>query len=306
MYPFHTDIKYFINFISAKGCNFNCPECFFKEQQKTGPPDPRMTPENLRKKFSKFAPSVIFFNGGEPLLIHRLGDICRELSKDHLIGINTNTSLPAVIKDVVRGTKFSFVISSLHAEELNTKGKGEDYLESLSILKAHNVPVIVTWVTRLGKLDIVKPYIDRIQKIDYPVCARRYITTDTSQKINNINHPYLDTLRSWGVETFLFDPFVIGPIPENKFKKTNCRAGEAILDIFRDDPEGIYPCVYLTDKPVGNLWDETFTPQEGSRICTWRGGCTCVPYLLFDVTDDTHNLEKFKALVKPNLVWESV
>jgi MoaA/NifB/PqqE/SkfB family radical SAM enzyme len=87
------DYGMYIHWVFLTGCNFSCPYCLIGEaerKQKVQAADIERISERLNRTGETI---LITFTGGEPLLIPNFAELAVEVTKKHLIRIDTNLSV---------------------------------------------------------------------------------------------------------------------------------------------------------------------------------------------------------------------
>lgn len=136
----HWHISYF--------CNFNCSYCFVGRSIKTtfrGVGDIK----RIVDSFNHLGVTWLFdFSGGEPFLYPNFVKLCEELTKNHMIGINTNLSH----KDVylfaknIDPKKVRYLNCSANIQERKRLGLVNDFIDKFNFLKAKGFVVFATYV----------------------------------------------------------------------------------------------------------------------------------------------------------------
>jgi len=96
-------------------CNFNCPYC--GRYTKEDPDAYKYSPQHIADCFNRTKKTWhIIISGGEPFLHKHLIEICRLLTQQHYISINTNLSLPEVLEfaDAIDPARVILFNASIH------------------------------------------------------------------------------------------------------------------------------------------------------------------------------------------------
>lgn len=132
----------------TRQCNFRCPYCYY-------PHDPPPVRDNLDAgAMLRFLEStgkswLIGMTGGEPLLYPDFVPLCRELAENHRISIDTNLSLPRVVRDFAEKldpARVEEFYVSLHIEERERLGGVSSFVRNVQLLQSAGFTVIVNYV----------------------------------------------------------------------------------------------------------------------------------------------------------------
>jgi len=132
-------------------CNFSCEYCFcsVEELSKEHPLCGRVPPERIARRFDETGRSwTVFMTGGEPFLYPDFLGLCRELSKNHFLAMNTNLSTSNVARfaDEVDPSRVRRINASFHILTLERTNKLGDFLRNLLRLQDGGYPVNVEYV----------------------------------------------------------------------------------------------------------------------------------------------------------------
>ena len=132
----------------TKNCNFRCKYCYF-------PHDSSPIESSLPvDKILAFLQSTnrewtIGMTGGEPFIYPGFVSICRKLTKNHTIEIDTNLSIPSKIKKFAHGIdpkRVKDIYVALHIEERERTKGVESFIDNVLLLKEKSFPVNVNYV----------------------------------------------------------------------------------------------------------------------------------------------------------------
>lgn len=293
-HPFGSNIKYIVVLKINHGCNFNCAECFYGDRgEKSRVEKARIrtpSPEELAGALGFLAPSIIYITGGEPLLYKNFPECCAALSRNHLVGILSNLSMPAVLQHTIHsvGARNLFAVGgSLHIPELKRLDKWPAFVNSIGLLKQYNVPTFVIYNVGRKLEPQFNYFIAKIKQLGVPIFAKY------KQGTGPINKSVYKTVESAGVNMSWLKPRDIGRAALPSMK---CGAGVVSLNI--DGLDGtIKKCIYDPDD-MGNIFTGEFNPAVNS-FCAEH--CYCHPYLFSPGFSDRYdNWAEFSKLVKPN------
>lgn len=168
----------------TRKCNFRCSYCYFPHdaspitenvpvervlellEQVSGPVSGQKPEQPTGKEL--FSPAwVIGLTGGEPLLYPGFIHICQALTRDHCIGLDTNLSVSAKVREfaqTIDPSRVAYIYASLHIEE-RERLKGVDaFIRNVVLLQERGFKVIVNSVlhpTLVGRFPGDREYFAR-------------------------------------------------------------------------------------------------------------------------------------------------
>lgn len=159
-YKNHQMITWLINL----NCNFNCSYCHQQAQNKT------LTPINislLSDGLTTLGKDWVFLlTGGEPFLEPNFIEICREITKDHFLAINTNLSTENIFEfgEQVDPKKTIFINAAVHIKEREkTDEKLQAYIEKMRYLQDRGFHMIAYYVAHPNILHRMKSDVDYLK-----------------------------------------------------------------------------------------------------------------------------------------------
>ena len=139
----------------TRQCNYRCAYCYYPHV----PPPVRdnLDPDALLDFLDNTGKSwLVGMTGGEPLLYPDFVALCRRLTANHRISIDSNLSLPGLVRRFVRDVDPARVDEfyvSLHIEERErTHGVGH-FVDSVRLLQSAGHTVIVNYVLHPSLVD---------------------------------------------------------------------------------------------------------------------------------------------------------
>lgn len=128
-------------------CNFQCQYCWqWHNRSPLKAIDTEILSASIKKLTSEF---LFLLTGGEPFLESNFIEICRTLTENHYIAINTNLSLPNVFDfgKTINPRKCLFINAAVHIAERKKRDPNlEDYLEKIRFLQEKNFNVISCYI----------------------------------------------------------------------------------------------------------------------------------------------------------------
>lgn len=142
-------------------CNFRCRYCFCSERKlaREHPLCGRHPPRRIARSFDRTGREwTILMTGGEPFLYPDFIDLCLELSKKHLIALNTNLSTANVARfaDEVDPRRVVLVNAAFHSEELERRRRNGDFLKHVRHFQEKGFPLCLEYVAyppRFNRID---------------------------------------------------------------------------------------------------------------------------------------------------------
>ncbi|MBI9080318.1 MAG: radical SAM protein [Pseudodesulfovibrio sp.] len=248
----------------TRKCNFRCEYCYF-------PHDNSPVTETLSvEKITDFLNGTghtwnVGMTGGEPFIYPGFVDICETLTKNHIIGVDTNLSMPSKVRefaDRIDPDRVNDMYVALHIQERERIKGVPAFIESARLLIDKGFNVIVNYVVHPDLEDRFKKDCEFFASQGIPITPRPF-----KGEFNGRRYPeaYGDRART-----------IFGKHPEQgkkvafNFFGIPCSAGMTLL---RMEPDGtIFRCP--GDKTVlGNVLDTVNTYAE-PRPCT-KKRCPC-------------------------------
>ena len=117
---------YFIQWHLNKKCNHQCVYCYSSNAEKKNehPVVGKYSPYHISENFNKIGLNCsIHLAGGEPFLYPDFITLCKLLTKNHYIGMNTNLSTKNIITfaDNIEPKKVLYIYASLHIVQKEKK-----------------------------------------------------------------------------------------------------------------------------------------------------------------------------------------
>jgi len=144
-----------------KFCNFSCPYCYFSLKDRR---NSAYKGDNEQCHINSFNNSgriwLVHMSGGEPFLHPDFIDLCKGLTEQHYISVNTNLSSRLVYDfcEHIDPKKVSFVHCSLHITERENQNLVNDFIAKVRILEQASFNVFISQV-------MWPPVVDRFNQI---------------------------------------------------------------------------------------------------------------------------------------------
>ena len=139
----------------TKKCNFTCHYCYFPHDNSLV--KDALSPDEITTFLDSLGGEwLVGMTGGEPFIYPHFLDICRAVTKNHIIGVDTNLSVSSKIAefaDTVNPARVHDIYAALHIEE-REKRKGVDaFIRNYHALKEKKFNIIVNYVVHPTLLD---------------------------------------------------------------------------------------------------------------------------------------------------------
>ena len=186
-----------INWLINDTCNFDCVYCYpgSKKNEFAGERDIQKIASGFKRTGLKL---MIYISGGEPFLFPHFVDLCKELTKDHIISVNSNISHSDVFKFIkeINPERVRCFHCSLHIEERERRKSVKDFIEKYNLLKRNGFYTYASYV-------LYPPVIRRFKK-DYAffesegIILRPKIFRGIYNKFNKITGlPVFKNIEPW-------------------------------------------------------------------------------------------------------------
>jgi len=254
----------------TRACNFRCKYCCSSSKNMHSRP---VDAQKLCKVLGEHSKKcTVHMSGGEPFIYPGFIGICRELTKEFQIKINSNLSLNAQVREfsnTVNPDKVDLIHATFHIEETKRLGNINDFIENVLLLKKRGFKLLVRSVLH-------PTLIERFQR------DRKYFD---SRGIKLVPKPfkgiYLGKLYpkaySDSVKNFFLNNVSSSTFYPYCFKGINCMAGKAFIHI---DANGVITRCVDDFVVLGDIYDgfkliDTATPCRSYR-------CNCFGYDLIE------------------------
>jgi MoaA/NifB/PqqE/SkfB family radical SAM enzyme len=270
-------------------CNYACDYC---PQARTGSHNKSLSGHTNIEAISDFFDNtnlkwLIHMSGGEPSLHPEFVSLCKLLTTNHYISINSNivSNAIAVFANVINPERVAFVHASVHYAELKKKHAVSEFIRSIALLKNAGFHAYVTQVffppmirefaeiiSFFSNNDIiVHPkifrgfYGGRLYPQEYSEDERRLFMKFSRQASKLDVTPYTHIDPDYDLESL--SGFL-------SFRGLPCLAGNRYVHI---DYEGNIHRCYRANNAIGNIFDNKFTRLPPDEVCPFRA-CPCSYY----------------------------
>jgi MoaA/NifB/PqqE/SkfB family radical SAM enzyme len=247
-------------------CNFKCEYCFFPYFDKENPDVGKLSPQEILNALNATNRKWhLFIAGGEPLLYPNFAELVTTLKPHHPIQISTNLYNKKVKDFASAVTPDGIIIinASLHIGHHNEKSLLQ-FIKNYHMFREKGFPIMVSYVT-------YPPLLERM-KNDFRFLHEQGIETVVPLTYHGTyegkHYPESYTQREVSLIKDVIDKYpleVLNTTDSMKFKDMLCRAGK---DFFYMNITGdLFTCGTIL-KPMGNLFDGTFRPNEKPMRCS--------------------------------------
>lgn len=262
-------VSWFINNL----CNFSCEYCghYTTEHPSVG----KYSVEHIVKSFRVFGNSGhIIITGGEPFLFPGFVDLCKELTKENFISVNTNLShkLVTTFAEEINPNRVIMINAGIHFDFRRSKQiEMDDFVKKFILLHEKGFNIIGSFVVHPEHMEAMEKDIELLKSLGISAISaksfsgiskgKKYPLAYTTEELNRI-------IRHMNGQI---------DMPEYlkyyRFKGKKCSTGK---DFFSIDPGGNLSRCNSDDTPFGNIFEGTFMPSEKVKKCS-KDECLC-PY----------------------------
>lgn len=229
-------------------CNLTCHQCagntnFTSNKQI----DAGLKLKNLSRFMKKLKNRTrITITGGEPFLIKDFVEACRILTKNHVLSVITNLTLPLVVDFAaqIKPEKVYNIVASAHIKELKKRNLLSTFIENCKLLKEKGFDLNITEVAYPFEVDNVSENISLFQEHGLKLSFYPF-RGQWKQK----QYPQEYTEAEIKAFSFNDSPFTNPKIYSNT--RRICNAGFNIGIISRNG--FVFPCPSIM-QPIGELY----------------------------------------------------
>ena len=269
-------------------CNFRCTYCFWDAEDLGRRIAPVASVERLAAFFDDTGfVWLLHLTGGEPFIYPEFVDLCRLLTRNHLLSLNTNADSTRRIQDFAQcidPARVRYINAGIHIDERVRRRRTEAFLDNVRHLRERGFAVFVTCVMHPGVFPsfenlwkycseqdvfiIPKAFQGAVSGREYPQAysshereifrlysrraAERYADLFNAMPCSPTVDPLLDA-----------EKFLDG-LPDHR--GSLCNAGHTFVRI-RENGE-IRRCG--SGDILGNVVHGTFTRRPGPGVCSWQ------------------------------------
>jgi len=267
----------------TRECNFNCSYCCSpRKNSRSARISGRRLSEALGENGKNW---TIHISGGEPFLYPGFIEICRELTKEFQIKVNSNLSLNSEVVEFsnsINPSRVELIETSLHIEERERLGNLEDFIRNVLLLKSRGFKV--------GVKAVLHPaFIERFQG-DRQYLESRGVKLFPKPFKGSYSGKIYPKAYPAQIKEFLLSNTPGNPFYPFCFKGINCRAGKTFIRINLD---GVVTRCLDDSAVLGNI-NDGFRLKDAPAPCrSYR--CSCFGYDLitrkpFGKSESNYNL----------------
>jgi len=148
----------------TRACNFSCRYCSSSGRDIVSR---KISGQRLCRVLGEHGKNwTVHISGGEPFLYPDFIDICRELTNEFRIKVNSNLSLGKQVREfssVINPDKVELILATLHIEERERLNNLEDFIENVLLLKNRGFKITVKFVLHpslIGRFQRDSQYLD--------------------------------------------------------------------------------------------------------------------------------------------------
>jgi len=264
-------------------CNFRCSYCFIYPTLLRSKMRRFATPAEWKSAFIRTGKTwLLHMTGGEPSIYMDFVALCREVSEDQYISLNSNLthgSIAEFARSVDPG-RVSFINAGLHLQERETRISHASFLRHADLLRAAGFPIFVSIVATpavlrrfgeavallapIGLFPVPKLLRETFEGKQYPSAytpaekARFRALADEAREA--YRSALTDLSERPSIDIFGDDAFVEGT---PSYTGRSCEAGRRFVSIEPDG--GVFRCSPRTR--LGDILSGTFSPLSGPAAC---------------------------------------
>jgi MoaA/NifB/PqqE/SkfB family radical SAM enzyme len=264
-------------------CNFRCSYCF-------------ISPALLRSKMRRFATAaewkaalqatgrtwLLHLTGGEPSIYFDFAELCRSVTDDHYISLNSNLTHGAIVEFArsVDPGRVSFINAGLHLAERETRTGHDSFLRHADLLRAAGFALFTSIVATpaalrrfdeavallrpLGLFPVPKLLRETFEGRQYPASytagEKARFRALAAEARAFYRGAFAGRAERPSIDVFADDAFIDGT---PAYAGRSCEAGRRFVSI---EPDGeVFRCSPKTG--LGNLLAGTFAPLGGPAPC---------------------------------------
>lgn len=134
------------NWLINDCCNFKCFYCIKpRKNTTTGFPDIQQIADSFNKSGRSW---LIYITGGEPFLYPNLVELCKELTKNHIISINTNLFHNDIYRfaESIDPERVRNIHCSLHIQEREKRNAVDDFIKKYRFVESKGFYTYASYV----------------------------------------------------------------------------------------------------------------------------------------------------------------
>jgi MoaA/NifB/PqqE/SkfB family radical SAM enzyme len=126
------------DWILMSTCNYRCQYCFWDTEELGRKINPPASPDVMARFFDRTRLMwLLHLTGGEPFHYPKLVELCRLLTRHHVISLNTNADSPKVreFARTIDPARVDFINCGVHVVERDKRRRVSQFLENVHMLK---------------------------------------------------------------------------------------------------------------------------------------------------------------------------
>lgn len=270
-------------------CNYRCAYCFFDEEVLGRKLRPAASPAEWRAAFDRTGRTwLLHLTGGEPGAYHGFTELCRELTQNHFISINTNLTQRAFadFAETIDPARVSFINAGYHPFERDRRGGQQVFAELAALLKAKGFAIMVSVVATPEALAAFPQIVDALRPTGLlpvpklmrgPFEGRYYPDAYSAAEKRQFRQFTREARRAYGpLLAGRHHAITVNPFDDHRFldglpvyRGRSCEAGRKFVSIA---PNGdVFRCSSHNDDgetlAQGNILQGSFMPAPGPAPC---------------------------------------
>jgi len=250
----------------TRACNLNCKYCCSPNKNMHSPV---VNIQRLSKALREHGREwTIHMSGGEPFLYPDFIGVCRELTKEFRIKVNSNLIHSTEVRafsNLINPDKVELILASLHIEEMERLGMLEDFIGNVLLLKERGFKVIVKFVLHPTLIERFQGDCRYFDSRGIKLSAKPFQGVYQGKRYPKAYPDNVKNIFSNNAHGSAFYPFC--------FKGINCSAGRLSVHI---ESDGLVTRCLDDLTILGNIHDGFKLKNTASPCRSYR--CSCFGY----------------------------
>lgn len=265
---FASDLDYTFDWHLTNRCNFLCDYCHPQIRHVLNKRDlDERSPEDCVAAFDALGRCGVLLSGGEPFEFPDFVELCRLLTRRHVIAINTNLSNTALIEEFaasVSPSSVSRILAAVHVEERMRNGMGLDnFARGYDILRQAGFDVVAAYVLHPTLLPRAREDFTELRRLGVDRIAGKVFKGIWEKRRFPLQYSDLELL----VVRELIDGYRVGKAYLDHgwdFRGLDCSAGQRSFKVMIGGD--VRRCV-SSPQSYGNIFARTFAPSTVPGPC---------------------------------------
>ena len=263
--------EFMVSWFTNNLCNFSCAYC--GNHSKEHPSVGKYSIEHITESFKAFGHSGhIIMSGGEPFLFPSFVELCKSLTKDNYISINTNLSARNVpdFAASINPEKVVMINAGIHLDFRKSKNINiDDFIINYKLFQDKGFNIVASYVVKPEQIGNLAKDINFLKSLGINNISAKSFRGVSMEK--NYPQSYTkDEIKQ--IEKYMHEQI---DMPEYlqfyNYKGRKCSAGK---DFFSISPAGDVRRCFSDETSYGNIFENTFKPLEKEIKCT-KEECIC-------------------------------